>query len=871
MTLGFSAARAAWFNNMLREILMARAAVVLFSCKDHTDQLNHDAEKYVESTVTRITSQWKPGVLMASVYPGVRKTFNLQTVNQVFFLYKKLGPLQQINETTGEVAIIRTLDSGKTITGTYQVSAEYENGAAVIQISCVMDNETWYLTGFRVNSSVLDAPPPVSGGAGEAADTPGDTAALEKEVADLLAAGDIITLRRNIKKLRALAKIYDDAGSHAKLIHILEKILEADATDLSSQFKLATLLAKTGHAAQAQEKALLVYHFTEDEKLIAQTGQFLTDHGFQIPPLPEPARVKTDIEIVMVPMGDVNMQLLYELRVLLQEKTGLRITLLDHSVDPGPFDRTAAEPYQKNVFEEIRKSLSQAQHQAILNDLDITDKALASSDEKSRYIWKYFAYLGDTGKAYRKKYYEGLNLYENIGQYLAENLIGRLRSAVPFGENKQIKGYLGVTAKGLYCPTCNFLFGRSEYAYGVISYDKFLAAHSNEGDNRPRLVKRLLKQALSTTNFMLGIPRCNTPFCARAYPHSLREHDVKSDDLCPVCRSRLAQLKKERVFEMCALSLCEQGNDFLKTGKSDAAERCFRRARGEAAGCAAVYGLMGDGYFAVNRFDQAAHAWKKAYHLKPDHTKYMSNVGLAYYKKGKYQSALDAFTLLLQKKQDDADALAWSGTCYTAMKAPRKAIPYLQKAIAIDPGNIDPFKFLATCFNKTGQTDKAIRTLEEMIEQFPDNHTGYYYLARQFMDKDHSKAIENLKKTIELNPVLGPAYEMLGICLAREGKREEAIGIFRKGIAVDPNSASIFNSLGYTCYLVKKHDQAVKAYDQALTLNPDFAICHYNKALAHYALGQFALAGQHLKTATSLGYEGSPAFHRSVNKKLSGT
>ncbi|WP_020586275.1 tetratricopeptide repeat protein [Desulfobacter curvatus] len=842
-------------------------AVILFSCTDNLDQLNEDAKKYVESEVTRITTGWKQGLLMASVYPGVREEFKLQTVNQIFFLYKKLGALQQINDITGQVAITRTSGSDKTITGTYQASAEYENGPAVIHISCVMDNEKWYITGFRVNSPVFEDLPPVSGEPAEDDNEPADTAALEKEVADLLATGDTIAIRKNIKKLKTLAKIYEASGSDADLIRMLEKILEADATDLSSQFKLATLLAKNGDGAKAQEKALQVYNFTEDEKLIDQARQFLKDSGFQVPPLPEPAPVQTDIEIVMVPMGDVNMQLLYELRVLLQEKIGLNITLSNHNIDPGPCDRKASEPFLKNVCEEIRKSLSQTQHQAILDNLDATDEELASSEGQSRYIWKYFSFLGENGKKYRETYYEALLLREDMEQYLAGSLIERLRLAVPFGENNKVKGYLGVTSKGLYCPTCNFLYGNAEWAYGVISYDGFLAAHNNEGDNRPRLVKRLLKQALSTANFMLGIPRCNTPFCARAYPHSLQEHDAKSDNLCPVCQSRLAQFKKDRVFETCALSLCEQGNALLKAGNPDAAEKCFRRARKEAPGHSQVYGMIGDGYFAVGRFDQAVNAWQKAYKLNPKDI-YMFNMGLAYYKNDAFQSALDAFTLLLEKKPDDAQVLGWVGTCYARMKECPKAISYLQKAIAIDPGDIDRFQYLAACFNQTGQTDKAIRTMEEMAGQFPDHYIGYYYLARQFMGKDHAKAIKNFKKTIELNPGLVPAYEMLGVSLARDGKREEAIGIFKKGITIDGNHDSLFNSLGYTYYQEKRYDQAIDAYSQALTLNPNFALCHYNKALAHYALEQFSLAEQHLNTAADLGYKGSPAFRRALYKKL---
>ncbi len=850
---------------VLKSFPILLAIVFLFSCSNHLDQLDSDANAYVESAVTRITANWEAGLLMASVYPGVKNNFSLTTVDQIFFLYKKLGALKQINDIKGQAAVTRTSDNSETITGTYQATAEYENGAAVVQISCVLDDETWYITGFRVNSPVFDTPA-LSGEPMEDDLKTTDAAALKKEVADLLATGDTITIRKNIKKLQTLAGIYEADGSDTDLMRLLEKILEANAMDLASQFKLATLLAKNKDVANAREKALLTYNLTEDKELMNQAGQFLKDHDFQIPPIEDPAPVKTDIEIVMVPVGDVNMQVLYELRVLLQEKTGLGITLLDHAVDPGPCDRTGSEPYLKTVCEGIRKSLSRVQDQAILDDLGMTKTDLAASKGQRRYIWKYFSRLGDSGKEFQDQYYEGLRLSEKKEQYLAQTLIARLRMAVPFGENEKIKGYMGVTSKGLYCPTCNFLFGSADYAYGVISYNEFSAAHNGEGDNRPRLVKRLLKQALSTTNFMLGIPRCNTPFCARAYPHSLREHDAKSDDLCPVCQSQLAQFKKDRVFKMCALSLCEQGNDLLKNGSPDKAQRCYNRAQKEAPGCYGVYGVMGDGYFAVNRFDEAAHVWQKAYDLAPDQDKYMFNAGLAFFKKGAFQSAIDAYTLLLEKNQNNAAALGWVGRCYAMMKDTDKAISYLQKAIAIDPGDIEQFKFLAGCFNDKGQKDKAIQTMAEMVRRFPDNYDGYYYLARQVMDKDNSRAIENFKKTIALNPGLLPAYEMLGVCLSKTGQREEAIGVFKQGIAIDRNKDSIFNSLGYTYYLEKQYDQAVTEYGRALALNSDFALCHYNKALAHYALGQFSLAKQHLKAATALGYKGAPAFRQAVYK-----
>lgn len=46
-------------------------------------------------------------------------------------------------------------------------------------------------------------------------------------------------------------------------------------------------------------------------------------------------------------------------------------------------------------------------------------------------------------------------------------------------------------------------------------------------------------QAFSSTGNIIGIERCTTASCARAYPHSLEEHDKKDDILCEICKQNL--------------------------------------------------------------------------------------------------------------------------------------------------------------------------------------------------------------------------------------------------------------------------------------------------------------------------------------------
>jgi predicted Zn-dependent protease len=122
-------------------------------------------------------------------------------------------------------------------------------------------------------------------------------------------------------------------------------------------------------------------------------------------------------------------------------------------------------------------------------------------------------------------------------QWDTSDLLANLMVAVrPF---RQVNVYfLGVANLDAFADQSNFIFGTAETGghHAVITYRRFTADFNGETPNRKRLVDRMLKQSFSSIGFMLGVPRCSTPTCARAYPHSLSEHDAKSTDLCAACR-----------------------------------------------------------------------------------------------------------------------------------------------------------------------------------------------------------------------------------------------------------------------------------------------------------------------------------------------
>jgi tetratricopeptide (TPR) repeat protein len=70
------------------------------------------------------------------------------------------------------------------------------------------------------------------------------------------------------------------------------------------------------------------------------------------------------------------------------------------------------------------------------------------------------------------------------------------------------------------------------------------------------------------------------------------------------------------------------------------------------------------------------------------------------------------------------------------------------------------------------------------------------------------------------------------------GKHDEAIKAYDRSISINPQYAEAWNNKGNALYGLGKYDEAIKAYDQAISINPQYANAWNNKGVALQALGR---------------------------------
>jgi tetratricopeptide (TPR) repeat protein len=85
-----------------------------------------------------------------------------------------------------------------------------------------------------------------------------------------------------------------------------------------------------------------------------------------------------------------------------------------------------------------------------------------------------------------------------------------------------------------------------------------------------------------------------------------------------------------------------------------------------------------------------------------------------------------------------------------------------------------------------------MNTLQERITQFrkmanedPDNELGHFRLGQLLMeDSQFEDAVKSFRRTLSLSPQFSKVFQLLGACLIKLNRRDEAVQVLREGFAI---------------------------------------------------------------------------------------
>jgi len=119
-------------------------------------------------------------------------------------------------------------------------------------------------------------------------------------------------------------------------------------------------------------------------------------------------------------------------------------------------------------------------------------------------------------------------------------------------------------------------------------------------------------------------------------------------------------------------------------------------------------------------------------------------------------------------------------------------------------------------------------------------------------------SVKTLIKDYTNEPVL---HNISGACYADLEQLDTAVKSYEKALTIKPDYAEAHNNLGNTLKKLGQLDAAIKSYEKALTINPDFAEAHNNLGIALKGLDQHDDAVKCFEKAIAIKPDYAEAFN----------
>jgi arylsulfatase A-like enzyme/Tfp pilus assembly protein PilF len=162
---------------------------------------------------------------------------------------------------------------------------------------------------------------------------------------------------------------------------------------------------------------------------------------------------------------------------------------------------------------------------------------------------------------------------------------------------------------------------------------------------------------------------------------------------------------------------------------------------------------------------------------------------------------------------------------------------------------------------KLGDIKQQRDLLTQVQSRNPDMYLIPFLLGEAALKEGKwAAAQESLLRCLNLNPNFDQAMTAMARALHEQKKNDEARQWVDKAIAVNPKNLKAWYQKGWMT-MGRDPDAAIADFQQALTIQPSFAMAHRDLGMIMLQKGQYAEAASHLEQAASLGLSHPKLFN----------
>lgn len=194
----------------------------------------------------------------------------------------------------------------------------------------------------------------------------------------------------------------------------------------------------------------------------------------------------------------------------------------------------------------------------------------------------------------------------------------------------------------------------------------------------------------------------------------------------------------------------------------------------------------------------------------------------------KKQGKPDEVIELLQKhisNQESRSPLFYAllSSLYQEQKKNQTALALLERGIKIYHENPQLFFEYGLLLERSGLHQQAISSMEKVLELQPEHAEALNFIGYTWADNNINldRALEYIKKAVQLKPENGYITDSLGWVYFRLGELEKAETELEHAIELEPGDAHIYHHLGDVYNSQKKRTKALQAYEKAYEMFKD--------------------------------------------------
>lgn len=292
------------------------------------------------------------------------------------------------------------------------------------------------------------------------------------------------------------------------------------------------------------------------------------------------------------------------------------------------------------------------------------------------------------------------------------------------------------------------------------------------------------------------------------------------------------------VPDAASVAIFGQGTAALRAHQPDEAIAAFTRLTEKAPRFAEAYLNLGLAFAEVSRNEEAVKALERCIALKPTLRGAHLFLAISQYKLSLFEPAARAIRKETALSSADAQAWMWQGIIDLSLGDLTNGVEALDHAARLDPQNVD-------ILYHRGRAALALSraSYEAMFKADPKSWHIHQVLAESDVESGHdTEAIDEYKIAIASAPAQSGLYEALGTSLWRVGKYDDAQRAYEDALKVDPNDTLTMYKLGCLRVDLSNPIGGKQLLDRVLVADPTLPMTNYYRGRAELQLGQDAAA-----------------------------